>query len=220
MCSIKQTHVLTCFCHTCNFWDPQNSLSSLTKGTARLPTKPSSLPIRFLPIPLFRLFLNDFSLQWPFLIPFWFQLYKYTCFCFSKGLPATKILDIKMFQVCMPYCCSMAFVRTCSAVAVLLIHYSTTQDSTRTWVQNLLGALNPGLPRLKINRLCITTAFCPPAPVFCSLWTRSYSQMFHTLTSQRNRGQTMDKPWNLRLFPWNGGLLPWNGCFLPWIGVP
>ena len=47
----------------------------------------------------------------------------------------------------------------------------------------------------KINRLCTTTVFCPLAPVVCPFRTCSYSQLFHTLTSQRNRGQTMDKPW-------------------------
>ena len=50
---------------------------------------------------------------------------------------------------------------------------------------------------------CITTVFLPSSPCFfCPFWTHSYSQLFHTLTSQRNRGQTMDKPWNPCLFPW------------------
>ena len=48
---------------------------------------------------------------------------------------------------------------------------------------------------LKKNRLCTTAVFCSLAAVFCPFRTRSYSQLFHTLTSQRNRGQTMDKPW-------------------------
>ena len=54
---------------------------------------------------------------------------------------------------------------------------------------------------LKKNRLCTTAVFCSLAAVFCPFRTRSYSQLFHTLTSQRNCGQTMDKPWTNRGTP-------------------
>ena len=54
---------------------------------------------------------------------------------------------------------------------------------------------------LKKNRLCTTAVFCSLAAVFCPFRKRSYSQLFHTLTSQRNRGQTMDKPWTNRGTP-------------------
>ena len=61
----------------------------------------------------------------------------------------------------------------------------------------------------QINRLCRTTVFAFGWHPFWTHPLRSYSQMFHTLTSQRNCGPPSN--------PCNG-CLSWNWCFLPWIG--